>query len=614
MEPGPASRAEAQPPALPVKQRRSQLSRGSSLESDCIMLSPFGQQHQSYPFNDVFPEATDCHAAGCPIHQRYDDSHHQERFFSDGTPPPVPKKRLARALSLPADNMPPPSPLLPMSPLSPLYLRHHPQNFDNPLYMLAPIPDTHSHEEREEVKPVKKSPVPVLSLSQLSFDTPDEHLQYLFSSFDDQGVVSQGIQHRHLLFLRSMAQSVEAEVLLQGEASVPYQPQDFLLCGGQKPKQIGDALYYSVHSPKFPRRVLGLRVHRWTDPAPSAHTSHQLSHVNVQDVIAHFPPDSILKNESNTLQTRDPMVASSPLQSDCTTAKPPCGGNTESTENQSDSNINSSTVLSLLQKGCSVTVERDLPQATLKDFVQDSRSLQSSEPSLYERQVCVLLLQIVMGLQHLHNNSAAGVELRPQDVFLVWPRRKKGEKTEGEAVTDREQEAERVQMLWRAWGAPRVVLTHHPPCVSGPQPLTSQIGALLQHCLHPQESLSSLTRGSAAALSESPYKMGLLYLASWLQTESSGLQMADVVAFLQALLWGPHVPLVQLNCNGSTTTTVHNWLSIKRALLVMKLAERGLIQDQSVLDWEDCLCLQYLSFTDSETVTRATNRLGLNVG
>uniref|UniRef100_UPI003AAE1DC4 inactive tyrosine-protein kinase PEAK1-like n=1 Tax=Centroberyx gerrardi TaxID=166262 RepID=UPI003AAE1DC4 len=551
MERGPASRAEAQPPALPVKQRRSQLSRGSSLESDCVMLSPFGHQHQSYPFNDVFPEATDCHAAGCPIHQRYDDSHHQERFFSDGTPPPIPKKRLARALSLPGDNMPPPSSLFPMSPLSPLYLRHHHQNFDNPLYMLAPIPDTHSHEEREEVKPVKKSPVPVLSLSQLSFDTPDEHLQYLFSSFDDQGVVSQGIQHRHLLFLRSMAQSVEAEFLLQGEASVPYQPQDFLLCGSQKPKQIGDALYYSLHSPKFPRRVLGLRVHRWTDAAPSAHISHQPSHVNVQDVIAHFPPDSILKNESNTLQKRDPMVASPPLQSDCTAAKPPCGGNTESAESQSGSNINSSTVLSLLQKGYSVSIERDLPQATLEDFVQDSRSLQSSEPSLYERQVCVLLLQIVMGLQHLYDNSAAGVELRPQDVFLVWPRRERGEKTEGEAVTEQEEDA-------------------------------SERGGMKR--------------------------------ASWLQSESSGLQMADVVAFLQALLWGPHVPLIQLNCNGSTTTTVHNWLSIKRALLVMKLAERGLIQDQSVLDWEDCLCLQYLSFTDSETVMRATDRLGLNVG
>lgn len=127
--------------------------------------------------------------------------------------------------------------------------------------MLAHVPDSYFQQEKtEEVR----SPIPLLSFSQLSFDTPDEHLPYLFSSFDDQRVVSQGIQHRHLLFLRSMAQSVEAEILLQGVATErdvsSYQPQDFLLIEGSQPKQFGDAVYYSLRSPKFPGRVLGLRV------------------------------------------------------------------------------------------------------------------------------------------------------------------------------------------------------------------------------------------------------------------------------------------------------------------------------------------------------------------
>lgn len=188
-----------------------------------------------------------------------DPSRHQMRFFSDSTPPPVPKKRLARTLSLPGTNAPPLSPLSPLPPL-----QRHPQNFDNPLYMMAPIHDTYMHEETEEFEPVTKSPVPLLSFSQLCFDTPDEHLTYLFSSFDDQRVVSQGIQHRHLLFLRSMVQSVEAGVLLQegttGRDVSSYKPQDFLLCEGSEPKQIGDTVYYSLHSPMFPGRVLALRV------------------------------------------------------------------------------------------------------------------------------------------------------------------------------------------------------------------------------------------------------------------------------------------------------------------------------------------------------------------
>uniref|UniRef100_A0A3Q4A977 Uncharacterized protein n=1 Tax=Mola mola TaxID=94237 RepID=A0A3Q4A977_MOLML len=193
-------------------------------------------------------DLTDCHAAQCPIHQLY-PCRHQVRFFSDGNPPPVPKKRLARTVSLPSADVPP------LSPLSPL--RGQPQNFDNPLYMLAPL------RHMEEFPPVRGSPGPLLSLSQLSFDTPDEYLPHLFSSFVDQGLVFQRIQHRHLLFLRSMAQSIDAGILLQKEAAgdnvSSYLPQDFLLCEGSEPMQIADTVYYRLHSPKFPGRLLSLK-------------------------------------------------------------------------------------------------------------------------------------------------------------------------------------------------------------------------------------------------------------------------------------------------------------------------------------------------------------------
>lgn len=182
-----------------------------------------------------------------------DPSCHLERFFSDGLPPPIPQKKLARTLSLPGIGAPLLSPLHPLSPL-----QRHQQSFDNPLYMMTPISDTFFHKETATLG------THLLTLSQLSFATPDEHLPYLFRGFEDRSIVSQGIQHRHLLFLRSMAQSVEAEILLQGEASDKhlnsYQPQDFLQCEGSQPKQVGDTVYYSLHSPKFPGRVLGLKV------------------------------------------------------------------------------------------------------------------------------------------------------------------------------------------------------------------------------------------------------------------------------------------------------------------------------------------------------------------
>lgn len=188
-----------------------------------------------------------------------DLSKQQMRAFSESTPPPVPKKRLVRSLSLPATDMHLRSPLSLLSPR-----QRHPQNFDNPLYMMAQIPDTFFTEEAEDIRTPRGSPDPLLSLTQLSFDTPDEHLTTIFRTFEDQQVVSQGIQHRHLLSLRSMAESVEARSLLQGEAAgrggSSYQLQDFLQCESREPKQIGDSIYYSLCSPEFPKRVLGLKV------------------------------------------------------------------------------------------------------------------------------------------------------------------------------------------------------------------------------------------------------------------------------------------------------------------------------------------------------------------
>ncbi|XP_069378319.1 inactive tyrosine-protein kinase PEAK1-like [Paralichthys olivaceus] len=606
MASGSGGRAEELPPALPVKQHRSH----SHSSADCALPSPVRRQHQNYAYDDVFPEPTDCQADQCPIHQRYDPYQHQERFFSDGIPPPVPKKMLARTISLPATN----ATLCPCSPFSPL--QKHPQDFDNPLYMLAPTPHYHLHQEIEEVTKVRRRVVPLLSFSQLSFDTPDEHLPHLFSSLNDQRLVSQGILHCQLLFLRSMARSMEAKMLLRGEAAEKdvssYHPQDFLLTEGSWPKQIGECVYYSLHSPRFPGRVLGLKVHAHAHEAP---TMHQLSHVNVQSVVAYFTPGGILKNDPSALQTQDP---SAPAKSECSAGETPGGGSTEHSTDPIMMNVTS--VQSLLQRGHSVSVERDLPHFTLEDFVLESSSLQSADCWLYDRQVCVLLLQIITGAQHLSNIRATAAGLRPQEIFLVWPC---GATDEGGNKLDDSSEAKRsfktsrlkeerewettekkgrIQMLWRRHGSPRVVL--NPQSVSHSlSSIKSQIGALFQFCLSSQDS-------SASSLSTSSYRRALLHLYSLLQNGSSGPQIADMMVLIQVLLWGPHVPLLN-HSSPTTAATVHNWLTIKRALLVMKLAERGLFQDQSMMDWEECICLQYLSFTDPETVVSVTSQLAL---
>ncbi|XP_027883596.1 inactive tyrosine-protein kinase PEAK1 [Xiphophorus couchianus] len=575
------SREKDQPPRLPVKQHRR-----SSVESDSV-FSPAGFQHPSFAYSDVFSEPTDCHAAQCPIHQRYDPFKHQTRFFSDGTPPPVPKKKLTRALSLP--GIEPPA-YCSLSPLSPL--QRHPQNFDNPLYMMAPIPDTFMHEETQDLKPARRSPIPLQPLSQLSFDTPDEHLASVFGSFEDQRVVSGRIQHSQLLFLRSMAQSVEERSILKVKEKEcdSYEPQDFLLCEGSKPKKIGGKTYYSLQSPKFPGRVLGLRACKGTKNAPLTRNKENL-HANVQDAIAYFQPS--IDKESETNATQD---LSTTGESDCRAPDPPDRGSNEKAP--CCPSMTSLTVNSLLQRGHCVSVERDLPHTTLEDFVQDSCLVQPSDCQNYNRQVCVLVLQVLMGSHHLHSNSAAAAELRPREILLVWPGR---QRWKGRDVLEQDGQIGWVQELWRKYGCPRVLVTPQSAALA-PQALTSikcQMGALIQFCLRPQEAHKDPTL--------SVYRTGLLHLSSLLQSES-GPQMTDIIAMLQVLLWGPRVS--RSNHRGSLSlTAVQNWLTVKRALLVMKLAEVGLIQDQSGVDWEDCMCLKYLPFTDSETVMGAAMQL-----
>ncbi|XP_055020550.1 uncharacterized protein peak3 isoform X2 [Boleophthalmus pectinirostris] len=264
MESGCLNQTGGHPPALPVKhnRQRSQSNRGSSVSSDSALFSP-GLQSPNYTLNDVFA-STDCHAASCPIHQDLESVKHHMRFLSDGTPPPVPKKRLARTLSLPADHVPPLSTLSSGPPL-----QMHSHNFDNPLYMLTPVRDTLFSKEPSGFRVANKSSTaPLLPLSQLSFNTSDEHLVNFFVSFEDQDAVSKTVQHRHLLFLRDMAKKMEANMLLKEELSekpvTSYQPQDFLLDAGSEPKIIAGKMYYSVHSPKFPGRTLGLRIQTTT--------------------------------------------------------------------------------------------------------------------------------------------------------------------------------------------------------------------------------------------------------------------------------------------------------------------------------------------------------------
>lgn len=282
------------------------------------------------------------------------------------------------------------------------------------------------------------------------------------------------------------------------------------------------------------------------------------------------------------------------------------------------------TVANLLEQGFSATMVRDFPLGTLEDFVEEGHSLHSIHPEVYERRICLLALQLVQGLQQLGHFNVTSRDLKPQCVNLVWPSMKRKDANACEYATDlkiggnmnkdsieqieEKKKSEICQTLWEDWGTPRLVLkSHFEDDVF--QEATSQefqLGTLLKYSLHLDDNSSSEIR----VKKDTPYTSGLLWLVTQLTSEKPELLLADVAAVLQVLLWGPRQGLFMQN--QPENSVFHNWQLLKRSLLVLKLAEKGLFQDQHGFDWEDYLCLHYLSFSDPETLRSITERIGLH--
>ncbi|XP_043079212.1 inactive tyrosine-protein kinase PRAG1 [Puntigrus tetrazona] len=577
------------PPALPIKQRRSSSSSSSvqDLELKVGNLLLPGPQTPVSPFAEVFTP-TYCNAVHCPIHHRYEN--HQARFFSVETPPPIPKKSLTRTLSLPEQSLDPPN-----------HNHTRTSNYENPLYMIIPFHNILTLQEEELQEEIYDG----LSFNKVTFDTPDEHLRSVFRNFQSHEHVFMGIQECYLQFLKSTLQNVELSVFLneqEMETAKTSQPNDFILCEQQWTEKVG---FYSVRCLKVPGRVFSVKVHRG-DSVPDCTMS--MPHPNIEQGLVHFP---IATDQTSTSQHAP------------TTPEPSHGDTCQQ-----------QTVADLLEKGVSVTVVRDFSLGTLEDFVEEGHCLHSTLPEVYERRLCLLALQLVLGLQQLGHVKVIHRELKPQSVTLVWPSimRKEadsnnhpGEMIRGSMNTDastgisiitasnehadnKRIKNEICQTLWEKWGTPRLVLKSHfeNEVLQEAKSQEFQLGTLLRYCLHLNDSCSSVWKMPQ----DTPYTPGLLWLVTQLTSEKPGLLLDEVVGVFQALLWGPRQGLFQQN--QIENSVLSNWLLLKRSLLVLKLAEKGFFQDQPGLDWEDYLCLQYLCLIDTETMRSITERMGLH--
>lgn len=305
-----------------------------------------------------------------------------------------------------------------------------------------------------------------------------------------------------------------------------------------------------------------------------------------------------------------------------------------------------------------VVITREVPFQTVADFVRDGVSRHTLSPELYERQVCLLLLQMCSGLEHMKPFHVTHCDLRLENLLLVHcsppsaPDAPEQNNNSGSnpnpnlpsaataasnatcparLIISNFSQAKQKSSLMVEPGTLRDQSRLAPEIITATQYRKCdefQTGILIYEMLHrpnpfeeqPELKEREYTWADLPALPvRSLYSQGLQQLARLLLTvnPSERIRMADARACLQCLLWGPREDLfTALGCSGTgplsgashREATLQNWLDLKRTLMMIKFAERSLDSGCGV-SLEDWLCCQYLAFASTESLSRVVTIL-----
>ncbi|XP_076835763.1 inactive tyrosine-protein kinase PRAG1 [Brachyhypopomus gauderio] len=285
-----------------------------------------------------------------------------------------------------------------------------------------------------------------------------------------------------------------------------------------------------------------------------------------------------------------------------------------------------------------VVITREVPCQTAADFVREWGSFHRAQPEVYERRVCFLLLQLCNGLEHLKTHGVTHRDLCLENLLLVPHRLPGSGHAPGSAHTDPQQQhlprllisnfskaKQRSTDDSASSGDQARLRRDHarlaPEIVSAAQYRKFdefQTGILIYELLHqpnpfevsPELREQDYQPGELPAIPTlSIYSAGLLRLARLLLQPDpiKRVHIQEAKRGLQSLLWGPRRELMEQQVRGVAGGGARgvagaqpkqdgllNWLDVKRALLMMKFAERSLEPERNA-ELEDWLCCQYLS-------------------
>lgn len=317
------------------------------------------------------------------------------------------------------------------------------------------------------------------------------------------------------------------------------------------------------------------------------------------------------------------------------------------------------------EQDCVVVITREVPHQTASDFVRDSAGHHQSEPEAYERRVCFLLLQLCNGLEHLKEHRVIHRDLCLENLLLVHctPQASPGAPVSSAApgappsatapapaaTPTPNPTAAPCQGVPSEKHLPRLIISNFLKAKQKPGGTTNlqqkksqarlapeivsasqyskfdefQTGILIYELLHqpnPFEVRAQLWEQDYRREDLPPlptlslYSPGLQQLAHLLleADPAKRIRIGEAKRVLQCLLWGPRRELVEPRgpSEEALSGTLRNWIDMKRALMMMKFAEKAVDRRRGV-ELEDWLCCQYLAAAEPGALLQSLRLLQL---
>ncbi|XP_034402281.1 inactive tyrosine-protein kinase PRAG1 [Cyclopterus lumpus] len=455
-------------------------------------------------------------------------------------------------------------------------------------------------------------------------------LQTLLSNIDSREGVYSKLGGLYAESLRRLALKCEDHFTRSQRNPLRFEESNwslFRLTSNKPSCNSGDAVYYSAACASDPSNSYAVKICK--SPAMEAQQGHLYGlsvqqsmppHFNFQQDCGHFlacVPQSMLPSDEVSL----PNTPASSLPQPSVSAP-----------------------VQQVERERVVVITSEIPRQTAADFVREWAAFHKAQPEVYERRVCFLLLQLCHGLEHLKEHGVTHRDLCLENLLLV-PHLRRSSKFPQQTPTDNgtsngasggDSQRHLPRLLISNFAKakrrspedaastsvdPRIKRDHArlaPEILSAAQYRKFdefQTGILIYELLHQANPFEV-----SPALKEQDYRCEELPPIPSVSLYSAGLQrlaqlllqpdpikrihIQEAKRILQSLLWGPRKDLMEQQrerhghgagfVDGARHEGLLNWLDVKRALLMMKFAERSLEPERNA-ELEDWLCCQYFS-------------------